>query len=350
MSIKKMDKNFFVSADNADSSDNSSDYDNVAASENAEEATIHGKFRDTATEMRNKLGAKYYVENAIDDEEEDATILSLESLREVFKSIKSGDVDQDSVAEVAATDDVLSDEYDNVTELSEKFDEDETVDEMAGEIDDDVDVDIDDEDDEVDEEFDLEQDEIEDQFVANSDDGEATAIVNPESIFEAMLFVGDLENKPLTAEYAAEKMRNVKPQEIEEAVKSLNNKYDLAETPYKIIEDGGGYRMILREEFESIQEKFYGKNRDVRLSQPAIDTLAIIAYKQPITADEIQALRKQPSGNLITQLIKRGLVKTEHEIHNKKKKISYRTTTRFLALFQLDSIDDLPVTEDFDFR
>ncbi|MDR1290236.1 MAG: SMC-Scp complex subunit ScpB [Planctomycetaceae bacterium] len=349
MSVKKMDKNFSVSADNADS-------------ENVEAASIRGKFNDTATEMRNKLGAKYYVENVADEEEEDATILSLESLREVFKSIKSGEVDQDLVVDVAATDNVLSDDYDNVIDMSDKFNEDETVDDIADEIEDEVDDDDDDDnddedededevdEDEVDEELELEQEEIEEQIITDSDEGEATVIVSPESIFEAMLFVGDLENKPLTAEYAAEKMRNVKPQEIDEAVKSLNNKYDLAGTPYKIIEDGGGYRMVLREEFESIQEKFYGKTREVRLSQPAIDTLAIIAYKQPITADEIQALRKQPSGNLISQLIKRGLVKTEHEIHNKKKKISYRTTARFLDLFQLDSIDDLPVTEDFDFR
>ncbi|MDR1477716.1 MAG: SMC-Scp complex subunit ScpB [Planctomycetaceae bacterium] len=404
MSVKKSGKKIFVPTDNADLSDNSSDSGDDIVAENAGKKDFHGNFHDKTVKMCNTLGAKYYVENAAEDEdEEDATILSLESLREMFMSIKSGEIGGDSVADTAINDNIISQntcsscpeipevEHANVTSRSDcskaKSDahtgfgitkiEYESPDENDGnnndgndnaidhnvkknfinlykepdnqEITTDIANDVMVEDD-VEADFAVDQDEIGDQLIEGSDDNDVAVQVNPESILEAMLFVGDRDNKPLTAERAAGKMRNTQPHEIDEAAKSLNNKYNLTGAPYEIVEVNGGYRMTLREEFNSIQEKFYGKTREAKLSQSAIDTLAVIAYKQPITAEEIQTLRKQPSGNLISQLIKRGLVQSENKTHNKKKKILYRTTTRFLELFQLDSVDDLPVSEDFDFR
>ncbi|MDR0869261.1 MAG: SMC-Scp complex subunit ScpB [Planctomycetaceae bacterium] len=180
--------------------------------------------------------------------------------------------------------------------------------------------------------------------------GEGYADVSPKSILEAMLFVGGRNQKPLSAEQAAEKMRNVSPAEIEQVVLELNQTYSLLNCPYEIRQEPEGYRLVLRSGFEPVQEKFYGKIRETVLSQPAIDTLAVVAYRQPLTADEVQKIRRQPSAALLNQLVKRGLLTKKEETVNssekKKKGIYYRTTQRFLNLFHLKSLDDLPMPED----
>ncbi|MDR2762009.1 MAG: SMC-Scp complex subunit ScpB [Planctomycetaceae bacterium] len=355
MSAKKNDKKIFTLTNNTDLSDDSDNSVNSSRAKNTDK-TIRDKTSNLSTEMSRKLGAKYYVEE-IAEENETEQIFSLESLRDVFLSVKANVSGQRKSAEIRIADnDDSQDTFDSdeveksiaeftkesAADLLENRDKEITVD-FPSEI-------YDTDNDNIGEESEIEQDEILEQTVGEIDVEEITIPVSPELIFEAMLFVGDRENKPITASRAAEKMRNVQPQEIDEAVKTLNEKYDSLRTPYKIIEDAGGYRMVLREEFTSIQEKFYGKIREARLSQGAIDILAIIAYKQPITAEEIQNLRKQPSSSLISQLVRRGLIQMENEIKNKKKKILYKTTQRFLDLFQLDSIEDLPVAEDFDFK
>lgn len=173
---------------------------------------------------------------------------------------------------------------------------------------------------------------------------------NPQTIVEAVLFVGDRDNKPISAERIAEKMRNVEPEEIDQAVEALNQRYLNSGCPYTIRKEDNGYRMVLSSTFESIQSRFRGKIREATLSQQAIDTLAVVAYRQPISADEVQEIRKQPSSALLTQLVRRGLLEVEREIRGKKKILLYKTAERFLELFQLESIDDLPISEDIDFR
>ena len=174
--------------------------------------------------------------------------------------------------------------------------------------------------------------------------------LSPRTIFEAMLFVGDRDNKPLTPEQAAELMRNVSPDELIEIVHELNGEYARTGSPYHIIREGNGYRMILRPEFESVRSRFYSKTREAKLSQTAIDVLAVVAYKQPITADDVQKYRKSPSNSILQQLVRRGLIDAQKILSEKKSVTLYRTTDRFLKLFQIESLDDLPMAEDIDFR
>jgi len=169
--------------------------------------------------------------------------------------------------------------------------------------------------------------------------------LNPKIILEAMLFVGDRDNRPLSAERAAERMRNVTPEEIDVAVLELNRNYAQFGCPYHIVGDQNGYRMVLRPEFETIQAKFGDKVREATLSQQAIDTLAVVAYRQPICAEEVQKLRKEPCKNTLSLLVRRNLVHVERETRNKKKVSVYRTTERFLKLFNINSLDELPFPE-----
>ncbi|MDR1486226.1 MAG: SMC-Scp complex subunit ScpB [Planctomycetaceae bacterium] len=366
MSAKKNDKKNFVLTNNVDLSGKSGESDDIIVTENTGKNVSLGEISGAAAAMCNKLGAKYYVEDIVEDEEDEA-ILSLESLRDMFMSVKSGESGRGTftgikIADYTGKQDVANTynepEYGEKNSSETNLNDDENYEigyegstvAFTNDVDDtDSSSNNDSNDDEEGndkEDSELLEEGIFDQSVA----GEVTIQVSPQSIFEAMLFVGDRDNKPLTAERAAEKMRNVQPQELDEAVESLNRKYNMSGAPYKIVEDRGGYRMVLRDEFSTIQEKFYGKIREAKLSQAAIDTLAIVAYKQPITADEIHILRKQPSSALLAQLVRRGLIQLESETKNKKKKIFYKTTQRFLELFQLTSIEDLPISEDFDFR
>ncbi|MGL4595247.1 MAG: SMC-Scp complex subunit ScpB [Thermoguttaceae bacterium] len=170
--------------------------------------------------------------------------------------------------------------------------------------------------------------------------------LNPKTILEAMLFVGDQSNRPLLQTQVAEKMRNVTAKEIDEWADELNKHYDEVGAPYFITKSDAGMRLVLRHEFESVFAKFQGKTRETTLSQSVIDTLAMIAYKQPITLDDLQRIRKQPCGAILSQLVRRGLLVTEWEIRDNKRVAIYKTTERFLTLFHLDSISDLPMVEE----
>ena len=170
------------------------------------------------------------------------------------------------------------------------------------------------------------------------------------SIIEAMLFVGNRENLPLSADQIAEKLRNVSANEVVQAVDHLNAHYLERNYPYKVIFDCGGYRMVLRPEFEPVRSNFYGKVREARLSPQAIDTLAIVAYRQPITAEEIRNIRQQPCSAILNQLVRRNFLRISREMQNDKGIACYHTTSRFLELCRIQSLDDIPKTDEWDYR
>ncbi len=180
--------------------------------------------------------------------------------------------------------------------------------------------------------------------------GDEAVEVSPRTILESMLFVGHPKNEPLEPSRAASLMRNVAPEEICSLIDELNEEYDQSSAPYTIVATGGGYRMVLRDAFESIRARFYGKVRESRLSQAAIDVLAVVAYRQPITSEEVQKIRGTDSGSVLSQLVRRELLSVERQIREKRRVKLYRTTDRFLTLFELDSLDDLPTTEEIDYR
>ena len=167
--------------------------------------------------------------------------------------------------------------------------------------------------------------------------------VSPRSVVEALLFVGSLDNQPLPAPKAAELMRGVTPGDVAELIDELNERYRSNGCPYKIAGDGSGYRMTLRNAFHPIRNKFYGKVREARLSQAAIDTLAIVAYRQPLTSEQVSQLRGTPSGHLISQLVRRQLLEMDRSTADRK--TLYRTSKRFLEMFNLENLKDLPDSE-----
>lgn len=165
--------------------------------------------------------------------------------------------------------------------------------------------------------------------------------ISPESIVEAMLFVGRPNGQPLSAREIAAAMRGVSPSEVEAAVGTLNAVYLRDGAPYAIVQESTGFRLVLREQFCRVRDKLYGRIRESRLSPAAIEVLSLVAYHQPISLARIDQLRGSPSGGMLRSLVRRELVRMERPA-DRSGQPSYRTTGRFLRLFGLENLDELP--------
>jgi segregation and condensation protein B len=169
--------------------------------------------------------------------------------------------------------------------------------------------------------------------------------LTPKSIVEAVLFVGNASNQPLTGRHVASLMRGVRPEEIDELVRELNGEYQAEGRPYRIASVGAGYAMQLNHEYASLRDTFYGRVKDARLTQPAIDVLAIVAYRQPIAREAVDEIRGKPSGGMLAQLLRRGLLRLDRGEAGEQLPV-YRTTDRFLKLFGLGGLAELPHSQD----
>lgn len=180
---------------------------------------------------------------------------------------------------------------------------------------------------------------------APEDDDDACEL-SPRSILEAIMFVGSPDDdSPLTTRKIASWIRDVSPKEITRLAKELQAEYEKEGSAFRVERDKNQLRLVLAEEFEVIRQNFYGEVRAARLSQQAIDVMAIVAYNQPVTRDRVTELRGRDCSGVLNQLVKRNLVSAEQRESQPKVK-EYRTTDRFLELFGLDTLDDLPQAEE----
>lgn len=180
-----------------------------------------------------------------------------------------------------------------------------------------------------------------------------TPRVSEKQVVEAALFVGGM---PLTAK----KLSSLFHTDhgfgfVECLLDELNRQYADEGRPYSITLGEGGYRLSLLPEFESVRNKVFGYGpKDVKMTQDALEVLSLVAYKQPITKSQMEALGKSNAGSVLRQLVQRELIRIDraHAPQNSKSKNDppYTTTPRFLSLFGLGSLHDLPVAEDFAFK
>lgn len=179
------------------------------------------------------------------------------------------------------------------------------------------------------------------------EEGEAAEPVLPRMIVEGALFVGHPENRPLSRRQLAGLVGGISPEEVDRLVRELNELYRQHNHPYEIVAEGAGYRLVLRSEWDEIRQRFYRRVRQARLSQAAVDILAIVAYTPGISRPEIQSLWGRPCAAILNQLVRRDLLRVEHDPANQRLK-RYHVTERFLEIFGLESLDDLPQTIDWD--
>jgi segregation and condensation protein B len=164
--------------------------------------------------------------------------------------------------------------------------------------------------------------------------------VTAQQVIEVCLFVG---GPPLTAGKLASILKgDYTAQFVEDAIESLNRRYQAEGRPYEIRLGEGGYRLVLRDDYERLRHKVYGLGpREVRLSQEALEVLAIVAYHQPVSESAIAELGKPQSGPTLRQLLRRELIAVERTPDDPKD-VRYATTPRFLSLFGVTRLDDLP--------
>lgn len=160
----------------------------------------------------------------------------------------------------------------------------------------------------------------------------------PERIIEAMLFVG---GPPLTSANACAAIRSFTPGQFQIAIDTLNRKYRAQRRPYLIQPRDGGYAITILPAFRSLRERLHGGPKETRLSQPALDVLAVIAYQQPIAKSEIDAAFGADSSGIVRSLVRLGLVAMQQRAEAGHE-VRYGTTPRLLTLFALRSLDDLP--------
>ena len=171
--------------------------------------------------------------------------------------------------------------------------------------------------------------------------------VTPRSIVEGMLFVGHPDGRPLTSRDIASHVSDVTPEGVDALVAELNEAYRQDDAAYEIVADGPGYRLQLRPDLGRLRERLRGGTRAARLTPAAVEVLSVIAYRQPVTSDEIARLRGAQSQGILQQLVRRQLVRIDRPAETPRTP-RYRTTERFNALFGVQSAADLPRDEDLD--
>lgn len=159
-----------------------------------------------------------------------------------------------------------------------------------------------------------------------------------EKVIEAMFFVG---GQPLTSQRVCEILRGLDHKEFVQIVAELNKKYKLENRPYRIQPKGTGYEMTVLPKYRIIADRLYGMLKEARLSAQALDTLALVAYRQPVCREEIETLRGNDTAAIIRQLVRLGLISVQRG-QSDAREITYGTTKKFLELFRLKSLEDLP--------
>ena len=167
--------------------------------------------------------------------------------------------------------------------------------------------------------------------------------MNPAQVVEAVLFASDA---PLRTEEIAWADEALNEDLIEDAIGELNAAYSESERAFEIRELGEGYQLLTRPEFAPYLERFDTVPRPSRLSGPALETLAIIAYRQPIGRIEVEYIRGVSSAGVIRTLMDRALVEVVARGEGLGRPLLYGTTQRFLEHFGFRSLDDLPRPEE----
>ena len=152
---------------------------------------------------------------------------------------------------------------------------------------------------------------------------------------EALLFVAC---EPLTVADLA-KYAEAEEGQVEEALVTLTERY--ADRGFTLRRIAGGYQFVTPEQFAFLVERLY-RPKYQQLSSAALEALAVIAYKQPITRAEVAAVRQVDSDSVINTLLEKKLIREVGRVNTAGRAILYGTGEEFLSFFGIDSLDDLP--------
>ncbi len=159
-----------------------------------------------------------------------------------------------------------------------------------------------------------------------------------EGLVEAVIF---LENEPVSIDKIT-RITGLERKKTLEIIDRVQKRYGRPEHGIELTEVAGGYVFLPKKDLWEVLKKYYGKKNNERLSRAALETLAIIAYSQPITRAEIESIRGVSAENMIKLLMNKNLIKVVGKKDAPGKPRQYGTTKEFLRVFHLKSISDLP--------
>jgi segregation and condensation protein B len=148
--------------------------------------------------------------------------------------------------------------------------------------------------------------------------------------------------EPLAGKKIADLIDDLTPSKVASAVAQLNNRYMESGSSFRIREIAGGYQFYIVPEFAGFVEEMFARTRKMRLTRAALETLAIVAYKQPVTKVEIEQIRGVASDGVLHNLLEKNMVTVKGRAETVGKPLQYGTTDEFLKFFGLNRVDDLP--------
>ncbi len=188
--------------------------------------------------------------------------------------------------------------------------------------------------------------EVKPETIGTAGDTTARQIGSLSASVEAILLTSE---KPLRAGKIAEALAvggDAPGRQIDAAIEELNRAYDASGRAFRIEKVGGGYRMMTRPEHAEAVAQFQAARATQKLSRAAIETLSIVAYRQPVTRAQLEAIRGVACGEVLRTLLERRLVAIVGRAEELGRPMLYGTSKQFLELFGLSTLKDLPAVGD----
>ena len=169
-------------------------------------------------------------------------------------------------------------------------------------------------------------------------------MIDIKKLVEVLLFASP---DPLTQSKFNYVLNSGEKKKLSPIIKELNKDYQNEDKGLIIKEVAGGYQMLSDSKYHIYIERLFSKTNKVHLSKPAIEALAIIAYRQPITRLEIESIRGVECGSVVKTLLERNLVTVKGRDSKVGRPLLFGTTQHFMQCFGLNKISDLPRMKEF---
>ena len=164
-------------------------------------------------------------------------------------------------------------------------------------------------------------------------------------IIEALIFASDT---PLPSRKIKDILELESEKDIKKSIAQINKNYDSIQSPLQIIDVAGGFQIVTASDFSGWIKKLYRSRSASHLTHRALETLAIIAYKQPITKTEMESIRGVNVDGVVRTLVERNLITVTGRMKAPGNPLLYGTTKYFLEYFGLNNIKDLPKLKEID--
>jgi segregation and condensation protein B len=161
----------------------------------------------------------------------------------------------------------------------------------------------------------------------------------PHAIVEALILASP---EPIESKRLAEAVEGMTVARVAAVVGDLNDKYSQGASAFRIREIAGGFQFHILPEYAGYVEELFTRRRKMRLTQAALETLAIVAYRQPITKSEVEHIRGVASDGVIHNLLEKSMITINGRAKGVGKALQYGTTDEFLKFFGLNDLEGLP--------